>query len=340
MTQHGFGIAGCGGAAADMAAAIEQLPEARVSAVFDRVETRAQELAAAGGATVHTSLDALLADDGVDVVYVGLPHHLLAPTAAAALHAGRHALVEKPVALDVASVQSLKRVADERGLVVAPVFELRTGAVAREARRLVAAGAIGEVTAVRIRTVIDKPQSYWQSGPKALVADSWRARRDEAGGGVVLMNSVHQLDLVRYVTGLSFTRASAEIATLHADVEVEDSAAAALRLSNGGVVSLVAAAHSPGAADEERIEIDGAAGRIDLPDPTGSARTRLRVFRDGAWETRDAGESDTYLELLRSFVGALDDGTPPAATADDAAAALATVLAIYAAAHERRSVTV
>jgi predicted dehydrogenase len=154
------------------------------------------------------------------------------------------------------------------------------------------------------------------------------------------MNSIHQLDLVRYVTGLSFVRAAAEVATLHADVEVEDSAAAVLRLSNGGVASLVAAAHSPGAADEEEIEIDGTEGRIDLPGLSSGNAAAVRVFLRRPWErlragTREVvevGRTDTYLQLLRAFVFAIEDGTPPSATLEDAAAALATVRAIYASA--------
>jgi predicted dehydrogenase len=162
------------------------------------------------------------------------------------------------------------------------------------------------------------------------------------------MNSVHQLDVARYVTGLEFVRAAAEVATLHADVEVEDSAAAVMRLSNGGVASLGAAAHSPGAADKEQVEIDGTGGRIDLPDPSGARRAWLRVFLRRAWEDLpagrrlelDVGERDTYLELLGEFVQALAEGTPLPATVDDAAAALTTVHAIYESAATARSVSV
>jgi predicted dehydrogenase len=349
LSRHGFGIVGCGGAAADICAAIERLPVTYVAAVHDRLEERARELASShGGAVSHATLGDLLRDAAVDVVYVGLPHHLLAPVAADALAAGKHVLVEKPMALDVETVRTLGRLADENGRTIAPVFELRTSGIAREARRLIGAGAIGDVRAVRIRTIIDKPDAYWHSGPRGLVADSWRSRRAEAGGGVVLMNAIHRLDLVRLVTGLSFVRATAETATLSADVEVEDTAAAALRLSNGAIASLVAAAHSPGAVAEERIEIDGAFGSLGLPDQSAAGPPRLRAFLRRPWDRLPAGEwvdvavddTDSYLELLRGFVRALDEGSEPPATADDAAKALATVLAIYEAAEIGRVVEI
>src|SRR5262249_53865763 len=99
----------------------------------------------------------------------------------------------------------------------------------------------------------------------------------------VLMNSIHQLDAVRFLTGLSFVSAAAATATLHAAVDVEDSAAAALRLSNNSVASLVASAHSPGAVKEERIEVDGAGGRMVLPDPSARERLLARLYLRPPW---------------------------------------------------------
>jgi predicted dehydrogenase len=343
----GFGIVGCGGAATDMCRAVEQLPAAHAAAVHDRLDARAEALSSTYGGTIHSSVDTLVTDPAVQVVYVGLPHHLLARTSAAALEAGKHVVVEKPMALDVEAIRSLERVASAGGLVLVPVFELRTTALIREARRLVLGGALGPVRAVRIRTVIDKPESYWQSGPTGLVADGWRARRAEAGGGVVLMNSIHQLDAVRFLTGLSFVSAAAATATLNAAVDVEDSAAAALRLSNGSLASLVATAHSPGAVEEERIEVDGADGRLDLPDPSARGHLSARLYLRRPWQDLPSDtwvevqvdESDAYLELARGVVDSILGGASPPASADDAAAALATVLAIYESAetgHEAR----
>jgi 1,5-anhydro-D-fructose reductase (1,5-anhydro-D-mannitol-forming) len=331
-----------------MCRAVERLPETHVAAVHDRLEARARALASTYGGTIRPSLEALLADPGVDVVYVGLPHHLLAGAAAAAVAAGKHAVVEKPMGLEVAEIRSLERAAETNGVLVIPVFELRTTALFREARRLVNGGALGPIRTVRIRTVIDKPSSYWQSGPLGLVADSWRARRAEAGGGVVLMNSIHQLDAVRFLTDLSFVGAMAATGTFYADVEVEDTAVAVLRLSNGGLASLVATAHSPGAIHDERIELDGADGRLDLPDPAAPGPSSLRLYLrrpwgnlpPGKWIELDIAEVDAHSELLRAVVNAIGDRHERPACADDAAAALATVLAIYESAETGRAAKV
>jgi predicted dehydrogenase len=344
VTGLGIGMVGCGRAGLDISRAVAEFSGTHVAAAYDREERSAAHLTQRYGGVAHATLESLLGDPAVDIVYVGTPHDQLAPTAHRALTAGRHVLVEKPVALDEAGVRALGRVAQERGLRLGVVFELRESGAVREARRLVQGGAIGAVRTVRMQTVMDKSPGYWHSGRPGGVFDSWRASRASAGGGVALMNSIHQLDTVRYVTGLSFRRVMADVATLAVPVEVEDCAAAALRLDGGAVASLVAVAHSPGAVHEERVQIDGAQGRIDLPDPFGPEPLRLYLREPwqrlpaGRWLDIEVAPRDAYVELLRAFVDSLSTGGAASAGADDAAAAVATVMAIYRSAAAGRAV--
>jgi predicted dehydrogenase len=323
----GWGVVGCGWAAGEMCRAIQAEGSSRIAAVHDADEARADAFCRSYGASHSVSVESLCQRGDVDAVYVAVPHALLAPTAERALAAGKHVLVEKPMGLDPAAIRALEQTARERGLVAAPVFELRTKPVFAEGRELIRTGTVGEIKAVRITTVIDKPGAYWSSAP-------WRGRRADAGGGVVLMNAIHQLDLVRFVAGLELVSAVAEIDTLYAEVEVEDTAAAVFRLSNGAIVSLAAAAHSPGAASEERIELDGTLGRIDLPDPSADGADRLRLYVGGAWEERRVDGPDAYVTYVRRCLAAVHDGGEPPATAHDAAAAVAAVVAVYRSAAE------
>lgn len=344
MRPLGIGIVGCGGAALDICRGIDATPGLRLSATYDRNPANAADLAGLRGGTAHDTLANLLADPAVDIVYVGLPHYLLATTVDQALAAGRHVLVEKPMALDPAEARRLGRVATERGLKVGVNFQQRRAGTVLAARELVGGGAIGTVRVVRIATVTDKPATYYQSGWSGRVSDDWRIRRELAGGGVVLMNSIHLLDVFRFVTGLAVVRVTGDAATLSADVEIEDAAAAALRLDNGGLVNLTANAHSAGATQAERIEIDGSDGRIDLPDPYSGRPVRLylrRAWRDypaREWVDVAVPQVDVYTEMVRSFAEAVRTGTEPPATAEDAAAALATVLAVYESSRTGRAV--
>jgi predicted dehydrogenase len=124
-------------------------------------------------------------------------------------------------------------------------------------------------------------------------------------------------------------RTSGTVATFTAPGEVEDAASATLMLSNGGLVSLAASAHSPGARDAETIEIDGTEGRLDLPDPFGTAPLRLYRTADGTWRDIAVDRTDSHRLMVASFVEAIESNGPVPASADDAAAAIATVQAIY-----------
>jgi len=340
----GFGLVGCGGAALDIARALDHVADARIAAAFDRRTSNAEDLAASRGATVHTDLEALLGDPSVDVVYVGLPHDLLEPTALRALEAGRHVLVEKPMALTVEGIQRVEAAARARDRQAGVVFELREVAAIGAARQLVRDGAIGALRSVRLQTVIDKPASYWRSGATGRVADEWRAHRDRAGGGVVLMNAIHQLDLLRWVTGREVVRVTGEIELAGEGIDVEDRAAAAIRLDDGTLVSLTATAHSPGARDQERIELDGTHGRLDLPDPYLTKPTQLYLARTwnglapDRWHPIDPPSVDPYVPFLAGVTAAVAGHARMPTGPRDAAAALRVVLAIYASAASGRAI--
>jgi predicted dehydrogenase len=342
------GIVGCGGAGRDVAEAIARVPDLALTATHDRLEALAAELALPAGATVHRGLPDLLGDPQVDIVYVGLPHDLLADVAERAIAAGRHVIVEKPLALRVADAERLARLADASGRTIAPLFELRFAAAVPVARQMIADGAIGTIRLIRIMTLIDKPAAYWASGPTGRVDDDWRTRPERAGGGVLLMNTIHLLDLARCVGGVSFVRASGELVQPEAKggIGVEEAAAGALALSNGGIASVVANARSSGARGEERIEIDGTEGRLDLPDPYGDGPIRLHVRRQwggheaGTWTELGLPHVDSHAAFLGAFAAAVRAGGSPPATVADAREALAAVLAIYESARTGRVIDI
>lgn len=333
MASVSLGVIGCGWAASEIARASAALPQMRIVAAMDADPARAAAFGTTTGAKTHASVAGLLADPAVTACYVGLPHALLAPTVEQALAAGKHVLCEKPLALDAAEARRLGAMAETRGLKLCVFYELRRAGTVELGKRLVAEGAIGEPRLIRIRTVIDKKLSYW--GQPGML--NWRASKAMAGGGVLLMNSVHQLDTLRYISGLEVTRVMGEIGTFTAPGEVEDAASATLRLSNGALVNLTAAAHSPGALREETIEIDGTRGRLDLPDPFGDGPVRL--YRNGAWEVIAVPRPDSHALMLADFLAAVAEGHSVPAGAEDAAAALEVVNGIYRSAAEGRAIT-
>ncbi len=339
-----FGVIGCGTAAVPVSAAIAASQTAELVVVQDANPAMAQDLSEKLGVRRVDTVEQVLSDPGVEAVYIAVPHHLLAQLAGQALSADKHVLVEKPMALRVADADALIALADDRRRTLDVFFQMRGIDPYARARALVQDGALGDIIGVRLQTLIDKRLDYWQVGYAGRSTQPWRARKEQAGGGVVLMNTSHALDAVQHITGLDVVSVTAEIGTLVADVEVEDTAAATLRFSNGAVGSLFAGAHIVGAARAERIELYGTRGQIQLPDPYGDdpLHVYLREPRgdlDAArWHTLPRTPTDAYALAVAAFARAARSDRPTTAGARNARQTLATVLAIYQSAAERRTI--
>ena len=349
-----FGIIGCGGAAMPVAQALAASPVAALAAAYDLNPALARDVAERFGAVAHESLAALLADGEVEAVYIAVPHNQLAPLAEQALLAGKHALVEKPLALSLAEADSLIALADANSLGLGVNYDLRQSAQAQQARELVRPGAIGEIFAVRIQTLIDKPASYWQAGYSGRWASSWRASQAQAGGGVTLMNSSHQLDVVRFITGLEVARVSGEIGTLATPpelaglkMEVEDTISASLRYHNGAIGSLVGGAHLAGPETSgESIALYGAQGQLKVPSLYGDDLVQIFLRRAwgqpalaaNEWHRLPHAPAHVFQGTVDAFARAVRAGEAPSPSGRDAREILAIVLGLYQAA-ETHTVT-
>lgn len=342
----GFAVIGCGTAAVPVCAAIAASPTTELVMVQDANPAMARDLSERLKVRRVDSVEQVLSEPAVGAVYIAVPHHVLAPLAAQALAAGKHVLVEKPMAIRVAEADALIALAEEHTRTLDVFFQMRGIGPYAQAKALVRARAIGDIIGVRIQTLIDKRLAYWQVGYAGRSQQPWRAKKEQAGGGVVLMNTSHALDAVQHITGHDVVSVSAEIATLVADVEVEDTAAATLRFDNGAVGSLFAGAHIAGAEHAERIELYGTRGQIRLPDPYGADALRVYLREPWAdlaaarWHTLPSPPTDVYATAVEAFAHTIRSGPPTTAGARNARQTLATVLAIYHSAAERRTIQV
>jgi UDP-N-acetyl-2-amino-2-deoxyglucuronate dehydrogenase len=341
-----FGIIGCGTAAIPVCEAIEQVPETSLVRVQDINLELARDLGERYGVPFTTDLDELLNDAEVDAIYIAVPHHLLAGLAARVLQAGKHVLVEKPVALSVEQIDDLIALAQANHLSLGVFYEMRYASPFAQAHSLVKAGALGEIFGVRLQTLIDKKLSYWDVGYSGRSANPWRGEIDKAGGGVTLMNTSHLLDALWYVTGLNITRISAEIGTLVANVQVEDTLAATLRFDNGAVGNLFVGAHILGAKADERFELYGKRGTLRVPDPYNSEPLQifLRESRDGIpaneWHTIPREKVQVFERAVQDFSCAVQTGQPTPINGSDARRVLKAVLGMYRSANDHTVVNV
>jgi len=341
-----FGIVGCGAASIPVCEAISASPLTELVAVYDVYQDLANDISQRFQVRKMETLEALLSDSRVDVVYVAVPHYLLAHLTRQVLESGKHALTEKPLAISLEEIDGLIKLAAEQKLALGVFYEMRYAPAHASARELIQTGAIGKVIGVQIQTLIDKPLTYWQSGYSNRSMNPWRSIKAQAGGGVVLMNTSHLLDALFYITGLRVANVSAEIGNLTSNLEVEDMATATLRFNNDAIGSIFAGAHISGANNEECCFIYGTEGQIRLPDPYGSDPLRIYLKRPynqyspEQWHSISAEPVSVYLQAIEEYARALRSGGCVPIDGQAARQVLAVILAMYQSAAEKKTITI
>ncbi len=194
--KFGIAIVGCGLIGAKRAAVLG--PEGRLVACADLDLTRALELAAPYGALAVDDWRQVLQLDGVDIVIVSTRHDALSDITRAAIAAGKHVLVEKPAARSVLEIESVLAALKNAQVKVRVGFNHRYHRALRKARELVDGGAIGELMFIRAR---------YGHGGRLGYEKEWRADPSLSGGGELIDQGPHLIDLSRYFLG-DFTRVS------------------------------------------------------------------------------------------------------------------------------------
>lgn len=341
-----FGIVGCGAASIPVCEAILASPLTELTAVYDVNEELAEDLRLRFHGRRMNTLEQLLKSPSVDVLYIAVPHHLLAPLTRQSLEAGKHTLTEKPLSIALEEADELIMLAEKQRLALGVFFEMRYAPAHELTRQLIQAGAIGNIVGVQIQTLIDKPLTYWQSGYAARSINPWRSIKAQAGGGVLLMNTSHLLDVLMYVTGLRVTSVTTEVQTLVANVEVEDTASAIFRFDNGAIGSLFAGAHIPGAQQDEYFTLYGTQGQIRLPDPYGSGPLQIYLrqtygeYSAGRWHSIPMQPVTVHQRAIEEFAKAMQSGQCPPIDAHSARQVLSIVLAMYQSSLEKRTITI
>lgn len=196
----------------------------------------------------------LVRDSSLDAVIVAVPHPMHAQIAMEVLNSGKHVLVEKPIDISVTKAKALNEAAKRSGRVFGIMFNQRTNPLFARARQMIQSGQLGELQrSVWIITNWFRTQSYYDSG-------TWRATWSGEGGGVLLNQAPHNLDLWQWVCGMpQEITAFCDIAKYH-EIEVEDDVTIFARYQNGATgVFITSTGEYPGT---NRLEITGTKGKL------------------------------------------------------------------------------
>jgi predicted dehydrogenase len=344
MDRLRIGMIGCGEIAVRMAAAIASSRHAQHVMVMDTQAALAQDLGERYGVSWTDRVDDLLVNPAVDAVYIAVPHHLHAPLTIQAVEAGKHILVEKPIAITLADAEAMTAAARANGVWLSVNFHAQVNPLCQTVRDLVAQGAIGQVVGTRIVYRGDKPASYWTSGYSGRVATDWRVRKATAGGGVLIMNAIHDLNTMRFITGLEAVRVFAEYGTYDTPVEVEDFVAVTYRYDNDAIGTIEAGSAIRGRDPLHDVDrIYGTAGQILLGEPlqvyTTVVTAGLPINQWHELPVAPLTAEEQQTAMVDGFAGPIVLGERPAVTAEDGLAVLAIVLAAYQSGAEGRPIT-
>lgn len=338
-----IGLLGAGNMGSFYARELNQgsIPRAVLAAVADEDPAR---LEGWGEARVFARAEDLLAADGIDAVIVATPHYAHTTLGIAALERGLHVLVDKPISVHKADAERLLAAHRNSGQVFAAMFNQRTDGYFRKIKELVDGGALGELRRVNwIITNWFRTEAYYASG-------GWRATWAGEGGGVLLNQCPHQLDMLCWLAGTPVrVDAQCRFGRYH-DIEVEDDVTAVLDYANGATgVFVTSTGEAPGT---NRLELVGEGGKIVYEDDT------LRFFRNETpmtvFSRRAAGGFDTppvsvetfdglnhgeqHLGVLKNFVAAILDREPLLAPAAEGLASVELANAMLLSTFENRPV--
>ncbi len=340
----GFGIIGLGLIADFHAQAVADAAGAKLVAVCGRSAEKSRAFAEKHGAAFSTTdLTAFLARPDLDVVSIATPSGAHLEPALAAARAGKHIVIEKPIEITLARMEALLTGVAAAGVKMMPIFQARFGDGARTVKAAVASGRLGRLT-------LASAYVKWHRTP-AYYADSWHGTFDLDGGGAMMNQGIHAIDLLQWFAGLPSEVFSWNTRRVHTGIEVEDTAVASLRFPDGALGTIEATtAAFPGWA--RRIELCGVNGSIVLEDD--------RILR---WDFRTAQPEDAailaakpddsmragasapgamshqgHLRQIENFVAAIRDGASLAVDGPEARKAVALILAVYASAQSGRSV--
>lgn len=335
-----FGLIGAGNIARTHADALRASDRARLVAVAGGAG--AERMAADEGVGYHADAVGLCGDAGVDAVILCTPSGVRHDYVLAAADRGKHVLVEKPIEVDLARAEAMVRACERAGVALGVVFQSRYKPHPAAARAAVARGALGTPVMASMAVKWHRPPEYYASA-------AWRGTWALDGGGPLINQAIHNLDLLLWCMGDVARVRAATANRLHRDIEVEDTVVAQLVFENGalGVLEATTAAY-PGSP--RRLELHGTDGTIvllddevaewELRDGTPAPAREAAAVVAAARATHVMAEFRWHQRQIDDFTDAVLSGRRPRLDGREGLRSLALARAVYEAARAGEEVEV
>ena len=308
-----LGVLGAGIIAKSFMEAAPDVADLEVAVICDVAVDAARALAEPHQIDWVTDYRSVLQDDSIQAVYIALPHHLHEEATIAAAEAGKHILLEKPMANSLQEADRMLAAQREAGVKLMIGFTHRFHSELETAKRLIDAGELGKLTlAIDVMTT-------------GGVIPGWFWQQSEAGGGVLHVNGAHSFDRLRWLMGSEISEVFAYAETYDPRKTVEDSTVVALRFENGAMGTTV---HNwvtdlpvPFKCD---LDIHGTGGAIRI-----DSWNSLEFSNAGHTWVQRRERDDMFQKEIGEFVSAILEDRDPCVTGEDGRRSLACVQAAY-----------
>jgi len=330
----GFGIIGCGMISPWHAASITSASGAQLVAVCDVVQEKAEKLASEYGAPkVYLDYHKLLSDPDIDAVCICTPSGMHSDMAIDAARFGKHVMCEKPIDISLQKIDAMIAECRRAGVKLGAIFQRRTSPVWNKIKDAIAAGKLGRMVLGDAYMKYYRSQEYYDSG-------DWRGTWALDGGGALMNQGVHCVDMLRWIMG------PIESVYSHADhlvrkIETEDTAVAVLKFANGAFGVLEATTSvCPGM--DHRLEFHGEFGSIRVEgekivewsvpgeeDIIEESASDIDIKMGTAASDPTAIGMEGHKALIQDFADAIREDREPLITGEEAKKAVEVVLAVY-----------
>lgn len=326
MKTINFAVFGCGVIAGIHAAAVADVDGACLVGCADVVSAAAERFAEKWNVKAYADFEALISAPEIDAISICTPSGTHADLAIKALNAGKNVVLEKPMAITVADCDRVIEAASKSSGKITVISQLRTSPDVVRAKEIVESGRLG-------KTVLVELNMRYYRAPEYFVG-SWRGTKKMDGGGALMNQGIHGVDLLQYITG-PVRNIKSIVRTLSHNIEVEDTAVAAIELESGALGVIVASTATHPGFDRE-IRIHGTKGAIELREDK-----LVRIVVDGVDEpceeyTSQGTASNNaalahsgHARQISAFVNAINLNTPPTVDEHEGRIAVDIIERIY-----------
>jgi UDP-N-acetyl-2-amino-2-deoxyglucuronate dehydrogenase len=332
MTIH-VGLIGGGNISETHARAARAVPGVLIAAVYGTNDEKVQRLCREYGGQAYLDFESFLAHRPMDLVMIGSPSGLHATHGIAAAQRGLHVLTEKPIDVTIKRADALIDAAKQSGVKLGVIFQDRMKPDIRKLKQWLDHGVVGEPLLVDARV-------KWYRPPEYYAGSKWRGNLALDGGGALMNQGVHTVDLLLWLLG-DVVRVQARTTTALHKIEAEDTAVAVLEFASGALCTLEATtAAYPGYP--RRVEITGSRGTVilehdriiaaDLRDPPAGLLENSAGDQNQSASSAVVSDISGHKAIFEDFLRAIEQDAPPACDGYEGRSSVALIEEIYRAA--------